>query len=518
MNGSSSTPKITAFRVIGIIFFAVAIITITLSIAIPDNEQERTDGHQNIVSAGQHRLRKPLAASKPTFNSTTDILASIRNHIDVQKSLLGNYGDKADASLRKQILEEQEEITRLLALGADQIAVDSKKNINALKAAKVGPSGVASDQFKYELEPNVGQARVDFQKSKVPIPRQIWTFWDSGNPPLFVRECIEGWRRYNPEYNITVISHDTISKYIKTPPPANLNGMFNRFMADWVRLAVVSERGGIWMDASMILTGSMDYILRKQEKYHFESFGYFLRVYTTNFTIPVFESWFFASAPQGAWVSAWFSEFNKIFANFNMEDKYLEYLESIYGQKGYERILQGNNMPEYLKIHMASQKVLTMDNIKPPYAEEAEKTPYLIMDETGFDDWAAAEMLVKPWNEKKHPIPWIFKLRGGVRSSMMEITGSKKEMIHHSSVYSRFVKRTNETVKQLAKMKPIEGLKPLKPGSKDEADHDTVPTGKTKKLDNKNGEKCDCSKVGEDDHDHEKHDMEMMEMEMKHHR
>ncbi|KAJ3099305.1 hypothetical protein HDU97_003279 [Phlyctochytrium planicorne] len=277
-----------------------------------------------------------------------------------------------------------------------------------------------------------------FQRKSLQIPKIIWTYWDQGFMPPFVEDCIEGWKRHNPDHTVVVLTALTVTTHIVTPLPPNFVGMDVRFKSDWVRLAVLMEQGGIWMDASIIVTGSLNVIHEQQQGNRSEAFGFYLTSFTLNKEVPVFESWFIATVPYGKWVSAWFNEFNKVFTNFAMADTYLEYLQRIYGPETYQLILQNNFMPGYLKIHMASQKVLFVDGIPVPCAEEAEKIPYRLLNQVGFDDRLYAEALVSPFKDKD--VPLLFKLRGGSRDAMIDLL-TRNTRIAKSSIYARFVQR-----------------------------------------------------------------------------
>ncbi|KAJ3107815.1 hypothetical protein HDU97_003163 [Phlyctochytrium planicorne] len=279
------------------------------------------------------------------------------------------------------------------------------------------------------------------------IPKTIWTFWDSADPPEFVRECIYGWKRTNPDYEVIVLGKDSLSTYIKTPLP-NDNSNPQAF-SDWVRLAVLSERGGVWLDASVILTGSLRPYFELQEKNKSEVFAFHLNAFTSDFSKPIVESWFIATVPRGKYITSWFNEFNKIFVNFDMKDTYLDFLKDQYGEAGYEEIRQKNNMASYLKIHMASQKILAKDGVPVPFTLPAEEGPYLLLDRGGWSDGEVAKQLVGPWKDEKNP-PIVIKLRGGGRRDTIKLLEDKTTLIDKTSVYAKFVKfRDHPTIKQV---------------------------------------------------------------------
>ncbi|KAI8838371.1 hypothetical protein BC829DRAFT_40001 [Chytridium lagenaria] len=124
-----------------------------------------------------------------------------------------------------------------------------------------------------------------------PIPKRIWTFWDGNEDdiPWMITAMMKGWSFHNPSYNITVICSSKVWDYLSTPLPHNFwDGAITRQQkANWVRLAILSEHGGFWIDASTIITGSLDYILDRQRHQQTEAFAFYLDYFTLNKAIPV---------------------------------------------------------------------------------------------------------------------------------------------------------------------------------------------------------------------------------------
>ncbi|KAI8848397.1 hypothetical protein BC829DRAFT_443895 [Chytridium lagenaria] len=120
-----------------------------------------------------------------------------------------------------------------------------------------------------------------------------------------------GWSHFNPSYNITT-RPSTIDLYIAMPLP----------------------RRGFWIDASTILTGSLDPIIDRQQELSSEAFAYHLDYFTLDESIPVYENVLFSTVPHGRWITSWFAEYNTVFSNFACTDRYLDYLRKLYGDEG----------------------------------------------------------------------------------------------------------------------------------------------------------------------------------------
>lgn len=184
------------------------------------------------------------------------------------------------------------------------------------------------------------------------VPKKIWTFWDNPNNfPKSVKMCIESWRKYNPNYEITILNKKNYQGYINIPDEIRTHPHFNdsiqRF-SDLVRLYVLEEHGGIWMDASILVKASFDDWLFPK---YGEFAGYYMGSLTDNTKYPVIESWFLAANKNSKFIELWKKEFLEI-GTFRDISSYLD-----------SRIKLGINIekirdPHYLAIYVAVLKVL----------------------------------------------------------------------------------------------------------------------------------------------------------------
>jgi mannosyltransferase OCH1-like enzyme len=115
-----------------------------------------------------------------------------------------------------------------------------------------------------------------FGVTKGEIPKRIWTFWNSEKIPWMINACIKTWRESNPDYEINILTIPQVRSILKIPLPHNFEQVQVQFQADWIRLAILSQEGGIWMDASMIVTGPLKYIHQLQEREESEGVLYYL--------------------------------------------------------------------------------------------------------------------------------------------------------------------------------------------------------------------------------------------------
>jgi len=92
------------------------------------------------------------------------------------------------------------------------------------------------------------------------VPKRLWMFWDARSHPELVAACIAAMRRTNPGWNVTVMRlHDVHALGLSAPPESRTGAAMTRQrIADWYRLEVLAQHGGVYMDASNINLRSVE--------------------------------------------------------------------------------------------------------------------------------------------------------------------------------------------------------------------------------------------------------------------
>ena len=171
-----------------------------------------------------------------------------------------------------------------------------------------------------------------------------------------------------------------------------------------VRLCVLAENGGIWLDSTIILKENVDKWLFNKEA---DFSGFYLQSFTTIDKYPVIESWFLACNKESEFMKRWRDEFLMMMQYKNVK----QYIDS--------RIKMGVNIqrinnPEYLAIHVSAQKVLQIDgyNINKLVLYKAEEGPYKYLSDSNWDSIVA---LFEANKFKMYTYP-ILKMRNPERS------------------------------------------------------------------------------------------------------
>ncbi|MGX8851828.1 glycosyltransferase family 32 protein [Amedibacillus sp. YH-ame10] len=97
------------------------------------------------------------------------------------------------------------------------------------------------------------------------IPKTIHYCWFGGKPlPKEVESCIKSWKKYCPDYKIIQWNEENFD--IRSHPFIE-NAYKNKywaFVSDYVRLRVIYENGGIYLDTDVEIIKNLDPLLRNK--------------------------------------------------------------------------------------------------------------------------------------------------------------------------------------------------------------------------------------------------------------
>jgi mannosyltransferase OCH1-like enzyme len=206
----------------------------------------------------------------------------------------------------------------------------------------------------YTLQPVKETFETANNHSKGNVPKHIWTYWDDPSTiPKTVHFCMETWKKHNPDYIITLLTKANYKNYTSIPDSIanhpNMNDMKQRF-ADLIRLYVIAEHGGVWVDSSTFMNQPIDSWLYS-ERSDADFYGFTI-VYNYKRPLPIIENWFFAAPPENPFIIAWRDEFSRLTQYENVS----AYIESL-RKEGVDLNWDG---PEYLAQHSAAQRILQL--------------------------------------------------------------------------------------------------------------------------------------------------------------
>ncbi|KAI8838373.1 hypothetical protein BC829DRAFT_404556 [Chytridium lagenaria] len=304
--------------------------------------------------------------------------------------------------------------------------VESAKNDRRLRfKEEINPAPATSpaEQKHHELPLVQQDSNPPLNSTLTTIPKLIWTYWDTHDPeplPWMITAMTRGWSHYNPTHILTILRPTTLRIHLRMPLPANFHSPTTtpQQRANWIRLAILTDTVEYGSTPSTVLTGPIEHLWNPQT----QSFAFRLDAFGRNVLRLILSPRYLMDV--GRWITAWFNEYNT---------------------DGYARIIQTINDPAYLKLTVASQRVLMdMDEKEFPESIEAEDSgrgAYAMLKEAGYEDWEYARRLL---GQRVKAVRGVYKLRGPTRQAVEEMVGgveSLGDVALGDSVFGQYVVR-----------------------------------------------------------------------------
>lgn len=106
------------------------------------------------------------------------------------------------------------------------------------------------------------------------IPKKIHYFWSSeGEVPDSVKNCIESWKKYLPQYEIIKWDSKNFDMSCNTYVQEAFSAKKWAFVSDYVRLSVLYQYGGIYFDTDVEVKKSFDNLMNLNAFCGFERLG-----------------------------------------------------------------------------------------------------------------------------------------------------------------------------------------------------------------------------------------------------
>ncbi|PRD48222.1 capsular polysaccharide synthesis protein [Sphingobacterium haloxyli] len=130
----------------------------------------------------------------------------------------------------------------------------------------------------------------DYDNEKLPkyevLPKKtlnthkiIWQYWGQGfqdeNLPEVVSICAASVDRHKADYKVIRLDDSSIKEYLDIPTFVwekfdNIEGFNRTFFSDLLRVALLNAYGGVWLDATVLLTGSLPAYLERYEYFLYQ--------------------------------------------------------------------------------------------------------------------------------------------------------------------------------------------------------------------------------------------------------
>lgn len=217
------------------------------------------------------------------------------------------------------------------------------------------------------------------------IPKIIWAYWHDGVLPPLIARCVAGWRRLHPDWHIHVLNARTARDFVPDWPDKLAQATVHQ-LADWLRLSLLHAHGGIWLDASTVLTQPLDWVLQAHAQFKVQALGLYLDRFTSEPDYPVLEIGLLAAPPH----TRFFADVLQEFGCWVIERGAQAYVEHLRQLPNYLKLRQRIDVPQYLTTHLAIQRTLQRTGANYRLAMwRSEDTGYLYHVQAG---WSRARL------------------------------------------------------------------------------------------------------------------------------
>ncbi|MEM7428604.1 MAG: capsular polysaccharide synthesis protein [Pseudomonadota bacterium] len=160
------------------------------------------------------------------------------------------------------------------------------------------------------------------------LPRIIWCCWLQGRdtaPPL-VQRCLESWEQHNPGWELRCLDAQSVQYYLDLDelPDLRKQTITAASLSDIIRVLLLHEYGGVWVDATLFCNRPLDDWLPANCRSGFFAFA------APAGDRPI-SSWFLAATHTSRLISSWAGLVHSYWQSRERADRYF-WLHTSFGQ------------------------------------------------------------------------------------------------------------------------------------------------------------------------------------------
>ncbi|MGM9515686.1 glycosyltransferase family 32 protein [Roseateles sp. DB2] len=266
------------------------------------------------------------------------------------------------------------------------------------------------------------------------IPRLIWSYWNSESLPPLIQACADNWRAQAPDHELRFLTPGTVRQWLPAGTDLSLLDRLPPFrQADWLRLQLLQTHGGLWIDASTLLTRNLDWVHQQQAGTGAEFVGFYIDRLSNRPELPLVENWFMAAVPGSRFVAELNAEFVRALAMGEAA-----YLQTLRDAGRFERVIQAidPSLHEYLVMHAAASSLLDADASHYRLAlQRAEDSAFALQQALA---WKKRHLYVRlALMGEPRRVPALVKLRGNDRRTLE--SQLRKRPLRPGSLLARYL-------------------------------------------------------------------------------
>lgn len=99
----------------------------------------------------------------------------------------------------------------------------------------------------------------------------LWSYWSNNEKPKIVDYCLSTWKEHLPHWEIRLLTPKTLPAYWE--PPEGFDKLNEQTKNDLIRLGILYDYGGVWLDPDVAIRQNLDWLLTKLKTVkHFTGF------------------------------------------------------------------------------------------------------------------------------------------------------------------------------------------------------------------------------------------------------
>lgn len=143
----------------------------------------------------------------------------------------------------------------------------------------------------------------------------VWCYWNQGidNLPLLINLCLKSWKKnMGKDFKLNVITRSIFLEKQQEYTETFFNLLTYQQQADLVRLYLLYNFGGIWIDLSTILVSDLSWVTDKFKE-GYKQVGFYINFYFCKKSKFLLENWFIAvKEPKNYLIYCWKKAFTRI--------------------------------------------------------------------------------------------------------------------------------------------------------------------------------------------------------------
>jgi len=149
------------------------------------------------------------------------------------------------------------------------------------------------------------------------FPKCIYAYWDNLEGNDLIKSFVKNWKKkINPDWKIIIITKNTLKDYVSEEFIEKYKHLPSFRFADFLRLELLLNNGGVWMDISTIIVDGifMDNFYNEMVFNKFDVCVYELKNMSfiqDNFYFPYLENWFIMAPKNSPYIKDLYNEFSK---------------------------------------------------------------------------------------------------------------------------------------------------------------------------------------------------------------